>query len=68
MPNPNPSVITVEDYDRSDISYNYMLLAQHRGHRVEIVIYAKDSSLEEVSLECQDCKEIICSFPKGGPL
>lgn len=38
---------------------NYSDLRDHRGHRLEIVVYGIE---ENVSLECLDCCEVLLDF------
>lgn len=55
-----PTPTQSEDCD--DSSYDdllWKLLLAHRGHRVSIVSYGDPADPKNVSLECEDCGEVI---------
>ena len=49
----------IEDSDDSYDTLLWKLLLAHRGHRVSIVSYGDPADPANVSLECEDCGEVI---------
>ena len=52
----------VEKSNSSNIDYDKILwdiLKKHRGHKVSIVSYGNYDNPENISLECEDCGEVI---------
>jgi len=41
---------------------NYKELKEHLGHNISCVSYGK----ENISLECEDCNEVLIDFEKNG--
>ena len=41
---------------------NYKELKEHKGHKIVCVSYGNDN----ISIECEDCKEVLMDFDKNG--
>lgn len=51
-----------------DFSYDNDKLKNHIGHTVVIAVYGKEHGIENVSIECEDCKEVVYSVDRRIPL
>ena len=54
-----PTPTQCEDCDDSYDDLLWKLLLAHRGHRVSVVSYGDPADPANVSLECEDCGEVI---------
>ena len=51
-----------------DFSYDNDALKAHIGHRLVLAVYGKTHGIENVSIECEDCKEVVYSVNRRIPL
>ena len=49
--------------DRGE-TMNFNELKQHIGHKIVCVSYGKGKNIKNVSVECEDCFEVIISIDK----
>lgn len=51
-----------------DFSYDNDTLKEHIGHRLVLAVYGKEHGIENVSIECEDCNDVIYSVERRIPL
>jgi hypothetical protein len=43
-------------------AFDFKTLIEHIGHKVEVVIYARDEIIYDVAIECEDCNEVLVDY------
>lgn len=51
-----------------DFSYDNDKLKNHIGHTLVLAVYGKEHGIENVSIECEDCNEVVYSADRRIPL
>lgn len=46
-------------------SWNFTDLKRHRGHKIAFVHYGTPTEVANISIECEDCGEVILSQDRG---